>query len=106
MILVVDDIAISRLATVFAVQGFGYDTDEANSGLAGLAKATVTTYAAIIMDCIMPDMDGMECTARIRELEKATGLIRTPIIGFTSQEMSPAERVNDFETTLEINSGI
>lgn len=75
--------AINRQGTTLAVQGFGFETDEAEDGLAALEKLKTNEYAAILMDCQMPRMDGFECTGKIREMEKGTGS-RIPIIGMTA----------------------
>lgn len=83
VVLIVDDMAINRQGTTLAVQVFGFETDEAEDGLSALEKLKTTAYAAILMDCQMPRMDGFECTAKIRELEKGTGS-RIPIIGMTA----------------------
>jgi CheY-like chemotaxis protein len=83
VVLIVDDMAINRQGTTLAVQGFGFETNEAEDGFMALAKVKTTAYAAILMDCQMPRLDGFECTAQIRELEKLTGS-RTPIIGMTA----------------------
>lgn len=49
-----------------------------------LLDADVLPYRLILMDCHLPDMDGLECTKRIRELEKQKGLSRRiPIVGMT-----------------------
>lgn len=82
-ILVVDDLAILRLGTAITVRNFGFEVDEAASAQDALAKVKESQYAAIIMDCQMPRMDGLECTTKIRELEKQTGR-HAWIIGFSS----------------------
>lgn len=66
-----------------AVQGFGFETAEAEDGLSASEKLKTTEYAAILMDCQMPRMNGFECTAKIREMENGTGR-RIPIIGMTA----------------------
>jgi len=82
-ILIVDDLPILRLGTAMTVRNFGFEVDEAASAEDALAKVKEGQYAAIIMDCQMPRMDGLECTAKIRELEKQTGK-HALIIGFSS----------------------
>jgi CheY-like chemotaxis protein len=42
--------------------------------------------AIILMDISMPEMDGIEATARLREIQAQTGR-RTPIIGVTAHAM-------------------
>lgn len=83
VILVVDDAHITRQGTVLVVSGLGFETDEAADGFEALDKFKSSTYAAILMDYNMPKMDGFECTAKIRDLEKGTDR-RIPIIGMTA----------------------
>ena len=90
VVLIVDDMAINRQGTALAVQGFGFDTDEAEDGLSALEKFKAAAYAAILMDCQMPRMNGFECTAKIREMEKGTGC-RIPIIGLTASTAADIE---------------
>ncbi len=82
-ILIVDDLPILRIGTAITVRSFGFEVDEAASAKEALAKVKESQYAAIIMDCHMPHMDGLECAAKIRELEKQTGR-HALIIGFSS----------------------
>jgi CheY-like chemotaxis protein len=60
----------------------GYRTDSGDSGMVALNLMATGQYAAILMDCRMPDMDGLEATAEIRREER--GLRRTPIIAMTA----------------------
>jgi CheY-like chemotaxis protein len=82
-ILVVDDNSIVRQGTAITVQTLGYMTEEAASGREALDRLGASQYALIFMDYEMPDMDGFECTMKIRELENATGT-RIPIVGLTA----------------------
>jgi two-component system, sensor histidine kinase and response regulator len=78
-ILVVDDNAIIRHSTALLVNGFGFASDEAASGHEALTHLEAGQYALIFLDYNMPEMDGFQCTAQIREREKGTGK-RIPII--------------------------
>jgi CheY-like chemotaxis protein len=78
-ILVIDDIPIVSQATALMLKSIGYEVDQAVSGAAAIELFKTTEYAAIITDFNMPKMNGFECTAKIRELEKSTGS-RIPII--------------------------
>jgi two-component system, sensor histidine kinase len=62
----------------------GYLVDEAENGLAALALMAQCHYDLILMDCLMPVMDGYETSRRLREHEAATGAVRTPVIAFTA----------------------
>lgn len=83
VVLVVDDTVITRQGTALAVQLIGFETDEAADGFVALEKLKTVAYAAVLMDYNMPLMNGLECTAKIRELETVTGS-RTPVIGMTA----------------------
>ena len=41
----------------------------------------------VLMDVSMPEMNGLEATARIREMEARSGLDRTPIVGVTAHAL-------------------
>jgi CheY-like chemotaxis protein len=83
-VLVVDDTSIMRQATAMTLRhSLGCEVDEAVDGFAAIDKIKSGTYAAVLMDCEMPRMDGLECTAQIRELEKLA-CRRIPIIGMSA----------------------
>jgi two-component system, OmpR family, response regulator len=65
-ILVVDDepSIVDSVATVLRYEGF--DVDIASSGRAALQKAQDTAFDLIVLDVMLPDLDGLEVTRRIR----------------------------------------
>jgi signal transduction histidine kinase/CheY-like chemotaxis protein/HPt (histidine-containing phosphotransfer) domain-containing protein len=56
----------------------------AGTGLEALSAFLQPRFDIILMDCQMPQMDGLAATRRIRETEKALGLPRTTIVAVTA----------------------
>jgi two-component system OmpR family response regulator len=65
-ILVVDDEAsiVDSVSTILRYEGF--EVDVASSGRAALQKAQETAFDLIVLDVMLPDLDGLEVTRRIR----------------------------------------
>lgn len=66
-LLVVEDENDLREVVAEYLGAAGYDVDTAENGKVGLDKAIQTAYDAIIMDIMMPVMDGLEALAKMRE---------------------------------------
>ena len=81
-ILVVDDDALNQLVEVAMLRKLGYRVDTADDGLAAVDALDRTAYDAVLMDCMMPKMDGYEATAVIRRRPGADA--STPIIAVTA----------------------
>lgn len=97
-ILIVDDMEdnISLLEAILVEEGYIVDT--ANNGKTALAKVKAAPPDLILMDAMMPGMDGYEVTRRIRE-QKDLPFI--PILLITAHEnLNAAEALdlgaNDF----------
>jgi len=85
-VLLVEDSAVNQLVAKVMVSKLGFTVDVAASGLEAVAACAAKTFDAILMDCLMPEMDGYEATRRIRRLE---GVSRhTPIIALTASAMA------------------
>jgi putative two-component system response regulator len=80
-VLVVDDNAGKRLAVRAMLAPLGYEVVEADSGRAALDAVSRRTFAVILMDVVMPILDGYE-TARL--IRGRTGSQSTPIIFLTA----------------------
>ncbi len=72
-ILVADDNPVNLLVMQDMLANVGFAVDTANNGLDAVNMAQRGNYAAILMDCHMPVMDGLEAARAIR-----TNLSETP----------------------------
>jgi signal transduction histidine kinase/DNA-binding NarL/FixJ family response regulator len=65
-VLVIDDVPGNRAMMVDYLQPLGFDVFEAENGLVGLERAHELQPDLILMDNVMPVMDGLEATRRLR----------------------------------------
>ena len=64
----------------------GHSVEVANNGQEAVTKSEAATFDLILMDIQMPELDGYEATAQIRQRESVAGQ-RTPIIAMTAHAM-------------------
>src|SRR5690349_6682660 len=77
-LLVVEDNRVSQEIARHFLQKLGYAADMASNGREALAAWECNPYDIVLMDCLMPEMDGFEATKAIRQKE-AHGTHRTVI---------------------------
>lgn len=82
-ILLVEDNILNQKLICLNLIKFGYLIDIANNGKEALELVKKNRYDLVIMDLMMPVMDGLEATAEIRRFE-ANLCYSTPIIGLTA----------------------
>lgn len=70
-ILICEDSKLNQLLMRKLLQRAGFKVDVASNGAEGVAYAARYDYAAILMDIIMPVMNGLEATKKIHELRPA-----------------------------------
>lgn len=85
VLLAEDNVVNQRLASRL-LEKRGHHVALASTGGEALARLKQEMFDVILMDVQMPDMDGLETTAIIREREKDSG-IRTPIVALTAHTM-------------------
>ena len=85
-ILVVEDNAVNREVAAGMLENLGYRSDSAINGMLALEATAESAYAAVLMDCQMPVMDGLSATQEIRRREAGSGG-RVPIIALTANAM-------------------
>lgn len=69
----------------------GYAVDTAMDGKDGLSKAEDTDYDAIVLDVMLPKMDGWELLRRLRATKK------TPVLMLTARDAVP-DRIRGLDT--------
>ena len=86
-VLVVEDHPLNQLLTLRLLEKKGHQTRLAANGEEALAVLEQETFDLILMDVQMPQMNGFDATARIREREQGTGR-HVPIIAMTAHAMT------------------
>ncbi len=87
-ILLVEDNILNQRITTFSLKKFNHEVDIANNGLEAVNKYREKEYDVILMDIMMPVMDGLEATFQIRKYEKETDSNKhTPVIAITANTL-------------------
>jgi len=85
-VLLAEDNAVNQRLAVRMMENKGHHVTVAGNGKEAVAALEKETFDAVLMDVQMPEMDGFEATAAIREKEKSTGLHQA-IIALTAHAM-------------------
>jgi two-component system sensor histidine kinase/response regulator len=95
-ILLVEDNPVNQLVARRLLERRGHTVAVANDGreaLAILDEAASVGFDCVLMDVQMPEMDGLECTAIIREREQVTHG-HLPIVAMTAHAMAGDARAH------------
>lgn len=87
-VLIAEDHEDSRDALRTLLEAFGYRVHVAANGREAIERALATQPDLILMDIMMPEVDGYQATAQIRKLP---GFGRVPVLALTANAM-PGDR--------------
>ena len=86
-LLVVDDNRINGVVASRLAEKLGYRCTVASSGPEALQCLRDERFDAVLMDCLMPDMDGFEATERLRRGEAGEANRTIPVIALTANAL-------------------
>ena len=87
--LVVDDVADNRALLRAALEGDGWTVEEAGNGLEALDRLEQRRPDAILLDLMMPEMDGIALVERLRTSERNRSI---PVLVVTAKDITPMDR--------------
>jgi len=91
-ILIIDDDPVSQNMQIYALARAGYTVIAASTGEDGIQKAIEESPDLIILDILMPGMDGMDVASFLKTNPETT---RIPIIFLSSMIKKSGEKTKD-----------
>ena len=89
-VLVVDDTADNRTMLAELLDGLKFELELAHAGEAALAKASAAPLALILLDIVMPGVDGLEVTRRLRAMPSIAG-VPIVLVSASSSGFEPSQ---------------
>jgi CheY-like chemotaxis protein len=96
--LIAEDNEVNQKVIRLILEKNGYQFSFAKNGLEAIQMYQNNTYQLILMDCQMPELDGLQACQEIRNIEKLrNSATRCPIIAMTANTM-----LGDREKCLQV----
>jgi CheY-like chemotaxis protein len=86
--LIAEDNPVNQTVAEGMLGLLGFDAHVAANGAEALERIERTRYDVVLMDCMMPGMDGFQATAELRRRERARGVSPIPVVAVTAIAMS------------------
>jgi CheY-like chemotaxis protein len=99
LVLVVDDHESQRTLFKLLADRLQITAHTVKNGEEALEAVETFAFDAILMDLMMPKMDGCECTEQIRKIEETTGK-HVPIIAVTARVL-PEDRIKCLDAGMD-----
>lgn len=87
-ILIAEDNTVNQKVLRIILEKGGYSFDLVTDGAQAVHKFESGSYELILMDCQMPEKDGLQATREIREIENRHHRNRCSIIAMTANAMA------------------
>ena len=87
-ILLVEDNIVNQKVAQAALERAGFRVDTVANGVEALKLLAMAPYDLVLMDCLMPEMDGYEATRRVRDPESKVLNHKVPILALTASAMA------------------
>ncbi|HJW13010.1 MAG TPA: response regulator [Albitalea sp.] len=86
-VLLVDDNLVNRIVAAEMLARLGLRVVECDNGGQACDLIESQAFDVVLMDCMMPVLDGFDATRRIRERESRSGAERVPIVALTANAL-------------------
>ena len=100
-ILLAEDNPINRKVAILTLKHLGYECDIAVDGREAIHKYELTRYDLILMDMRMPEVDGLQATQIIREMESTQAIIRPAYIVALTANALAEDKLNCFSAGMD-----
>jgi PAS domain S-box-containing protein len=90
-ILIAEDNRVNQIVASEILAKHGFACDIVDNGRKAIAAVSSASYDLVLMDCLMPEIDGFEATRQIRKAEEANPAMpprHTPIIALTANAIN------------------
>ena len=99
-ILLADDNAVNQRVAMHMLKRMGHRIELAATGFEAVSVSALADYDCILMDCQMPQMEGLEAPGQIRASEAEMGVDCTPFITLAASATG-GDRVAGLEAGID-----